>query len=1191
MVYRSALISVLLLLPVSAAAQGPGDAVAAAEAGVESVERLQERDPQEIQAYREVLHRFSERTAEFEAYVKRMVEERKAEELARIARAYDPRLKALEEAERDRREAAILKMRSFVERYPDSADSDNVRFRLAELYYEKAVDEWLVASMNFNEVAAEYDEKYDRAVEALEAGDPTLFEELEELEDPRQDLGPAIELYQQIIARNKDLPPEERWEHLDRAYYSLGFSYLSTEATQHDFTRARLAFEEMLEVVGETSSLADAAHMFLGKILFEEEQRYEDALDQYRAVVEKGSESRYYPDASFQLAWIYYKLAVLVPEYEEKALELFTKILDESHKTKEDTGRASDYAGDARLNLARMFAEASDRDFDVTALQMIQSYFDRVGERPWEREVYVALAEVLAGCIPAPNPQSCRPGTVTGGRYMMDEAIEIYERLQTDPRWVLKPENPSYQIKKIWLLPRRDEPNIEVELPREQQVFSQRFSETIRDEETGEEKPNPWWVANRNNAEALDVVRRYSESSLSNVATGLLQQAIAENDPYLYRKAAETYRDYLDKFPIADNFFEVQWYLANALLMSEPRDPSRPWEPAQDAVREFTSLIQSRDYHPYGDGSVYNIIAAKRGILESRVEEYGPITERPRNAQVEETITTEFGNEVELLVISEDHLSYIEAIDLFLEYPLDEPLEPSLPDFREQRADQLPYLLYTPAIIYFTHGRFKEMRERAERVIAEVPTTKEASFSARLIVDSYLLEGDLTEVRNQTRRFSMMSFDDPDMKEKFASLYQNATARACGQLSDAKEYLEAARCFEDYLAEFPNKDDSNYKGALYNAANNYQLAGRAEQANELFERYVKLYPRDDQSRRLMMRIAGNYESTLDLERAVEYYSVLIRNDPRREFPDHHNAIYNRAFLKVGLGDHRGAAQGYEEYARLFPDKEDAVDVMYGAGEQWALVSDAEARNFYTRFLRAHGPGRPRSNPNYVIEAQYRLAQLQPPGSRAYERAMDEMLQTFDQYLADGVEFRPVAHQYAGEWAIHRLGQEYERLTATQLTRDQDRDAEIIRRVNEEDLPAFHAKANQIVRTYRNFSHMTGGLYFIARSTLWLAELGLGMECPRGFDDDLCDLWYEIYDTDIRPDFEVQEESAKRGFKILIERARELKQHSEWVDKAYSVLNSLDPMSFPDVKLELRGDAELQSLPDLGPVGIELSGKE
>jgi tetratricopeptide (TPR) repeat protein len=1176
-------LTLALFAPGTASAQDAGDAAADA-ANVRSVERDESRDPAEVEAYREVLERFSARTAELEADVRDEVAQRKTEELDKIAQGYDYRILALEERERAQRETAIQRLREFLVRYPAAPDSDNVRFRLAELYYEKAVVSWLEAQQRFGDVAAEYEKKFAEAQRLLdEEGDPTLFEQLEELESPLKDLGPSIELYQQIVSRNEALPPEERWDRLDRAYYSLGFAFLDDQAKQFDIVRARQSFEQLLAVAGEESELADAAHMFLGKILFEELKRYEDALDQYRRIVAKGPDGRYYEEASFQLAWIYYKLGARNADYEQAAFDLFTRILDESEQALRETGRESDYAGDARLNLSRMLAEAAFRNYDPTSLPVVEGFFQRVGPRPWERNIYKTLAEVHAGCIPAPDP--CPPGTVTLGRYEVEHAIAIYERLQTDPRWVKEPDNPIYQMKLIWLLPRRDDPDVQREVPEQQRLLVERYGETIRDPYTGEQKPNPWWTANRNNADALDTVRQFVEGSLAQVATGLFVEADAKNDPALYREAADKFREYMDKFPIADNFYQSQWYLANALMSAASRDPQRPWQPYEEALREFTSLAQSRDNHPYGDGAIYRIADARREILNAKVDEYGPITERPARAEVEKVVNTDFGGEIQVFRLSDDHRAYIDALDLVLDFPFEEPFDPSVPDYREAVAVNRAYMLYTPAVILAAHNRFDEARARAERVIAEIPDTKEASFAANLIVAAYNAEGNLEEVRNQTRRFSRMTFDDPDIKAKFGALEKDVSFIICQQLSQKGDRLGAATCYESYLTQYPDTKEEKYKFALYNAAQNYEFYGRAERANELFEKYVRLYPSDSEARKIMMRIAGNYEATFEIDKAISYYKLLIDNDPRREFEGAADALYNIAYLKVGIGDHRGAAQGFEQYARLFPDKDDAVDVLFRAGAEWENVSPAEGRAFYQRFLRAYGPSAPKSKPDYVLEAMYKIAQGQPEGSRAYERAMDDIVATFDRYAAQQVQVGFEGRNIVARWAVYRLQQKYDELTNAKLNRNEDHDTDLIERKALTEVPAFNQEATRVFTTYPDFEHGTGALYLLARSLLWIAELGYALECPTRYRGEECDIWLEIYDTSMRPVYEEFEQRARAGFERLIALAKEQKRHSPWIGKAYSDLNRLDPFQFPDVKAEVRGDVDVRALPTLKPRDI------
>ncbi|MFK7929654.1 MAG: hypothetical protein AB8H79_15790, partial [Myxococcota bacterium] len=257
---RTLLITLALTLPVSVAAQDDGDAAANVEAPTPTaVEQNNRRDPGEIEAYKAIQQRFSERALEFESDVKRYLQERKAEELGRVSDGYDALVQSLEEKERAQRDLAIDRLREFLVRYPGVPDSDNVRFRLAELYYEKSVEQWLDAQATFSDREEEYDRKAAEAEAALEAGDPSLWEELEPLNFPKKNLERSIGLYQAIIARNEPLAAEDRWVHLDRAYYSLGFSFMDTAAAQPDFLKARMAFQELLREAGEDSNLAHAA--------------------------------------------------------------------------------------------------------------------------------------------------------------------------------------------------------------------------------------------------------------------------------------------------------------------------------------------------------------------------------------------------------------------------------------------------------------------------------------------------------------------------------------------------------------------------------------------------------------------------------------------------------------------------------------------------------------------------------------------------------------------------------------------------------------------------------------------------------------------------------------------------------------------------------------------------------------------
>ena len=129
--------------------------------------------------------------------------------------------------------------------------------------------------------------------------------------------------------------------------------------------------------------------------------------------------------------------------------------------------------------------------------------------------------------------------------------------------------------------------------------------------------------------------------------------------------------------------------------------------------------------------------------------------------------------------------------------------------------------------------------------------------------------------------------------------------------------FEAAEAFLAYTREYPDDSDI-FRKAFYNVGQNYAEAGDYEQANSYFQQYVDRFPEDELSWPLTFRIALNYASTLELAEAVRYFEQLY-SSAGKDYVDAPIALYNAAFLRIGMNDYRGAAQGFERYAREFPD--------------------------------------------------------------------------------------------------------------------------------------------------------------------------------------------------------------------------------------------------------------------------------
>ncbi|MEN0062925.1 MAG: tetratricopeptide repeat protein [Myxococcota bacterium] len=1058
-------------------------------------------------AHADARQRFVERMGELDADTRAYVDLREEEERAAILAELEPRLAELRSAERVQRETAITNFELFLSRYPHTAYASHVRFRLADLLYERASERW-------QEEAATYFEQLDN---------PDLSEEeLEALgEQPLRDLSESLSLYQTIIDDNLPRSPRDRYERLDGTYLMMGFVYNDSNNVQYDEALAKQAFADIIAVTAD-SELADRAHLFLGNFAFAD-NLYDEAIAHYEAVYEKGAASKYYMEGLYQLAWARYKLNEF-----DSALALFTELLDASHQQKLDTGRVSAFAPDARRFMAFSFADLG-YDLDEPAEVIAQRYFTKIGARPFERDVFIELADVLL--------RYTRP----------EEAMATYDVLQNDERWTMEPDNPKHQIELI--------KQLQSGVARDLQKAGEERLEFIERYVEG----SAWWDANRSDPEALAVARSFIESSLLDVAIEYRVRAQDSGSPEEFLLAASKYRAYVDRFPISDDYYKQAWFLADSLKLGQDYD---------GALAEYASLFKSRRYHPYGDAALYSTMDVRYQLMTALGHDPNA---PPAEPVVERTEETAFGETVEVLALSDERIAFIDAADRVVQHTFSEAVDPDLPDYASEVENKRPSLMYLTSQILFHHRRYADARKRFESLIADYPRSIEANYAAGLLVDSYLAEGDLEQVRQATMRFTVnppgpATDIDP---ERFRGTLEGSTFQLAMSHADRGDNMKAAEAFLAFREEFPSSEfDSD---ALYNAAFYYQRAGKIEQSNAMYEQFVQDYPKDKRSLGLLFRIAANYESAFELAKAEDYYDRLL-DHPDASSSEQADAQFNRSFLLIGLKRHREAAEGFEIYEAKYPDQQDREAILWLAGEQWEAVGADEALAFYRRYLRKY----PSENPDHVIESQYKIGQLlrqQGARLRQVNKQDQVIVDTFDKLAAAGAEIGANGHRYAAATAFPTLERTFAAFSADQLTGNETRDAALLNQTKPAQLKDLEAEIKTFIDRYRSFEYVSGALLLQGQAALYFADLGLSIQCPSGMAEEDCWLYEDILQEKVFPQYYEIEEVGLRRLEQLTDAAKEQKRHSRFIDAAYNELNRRRPSDFPAIKNEIQGGTD------------------
>lgn len=449
-----------------------------------------------------------------------------------------------------------------------------------------------------------------------------------------------------------------------------------------------------------------------------------------------------------------------------------------------------------------------------------------------------------------------------------------------------------------------------------------------------------------------------------------------------------------------------------------------------------------------------------------------------------------------------------------------------------------------------------------------------------MLLNSYIAEGDSANVRTWSRVFATRTLgSDAALVSKNQTAFQNnleaSTFALATEAAERGDFLAAAEASLAFVDEFPKS--ANAPLALLNAANNYEKVGRADDANRIYERFIRAFPTHPEAPRLFLALAENYQSLFQLDKAVATYEELVTRFPT--LPNLGDFVYMIAFLKEGMGDALGAAQGYERYAKQFPTAVDREDNHYRAGRMYELVDADKAIAFYRGFLSQYGT----KNADRTIETLGRIVALQTKKGRTKEAsaATDELVATFNRLKASGATLSPASHDLAAAGALRPLQARHDKILTAAFP---SAETAKVRKVLDAVAADVLALTDEVVAfrdTYNlAFEGQSAAFFLLADAQMFEAKLGLSVQPPPELEGDDLDAFWELLEERFYPEFRQKEQDAVDAWKGILELAKATERNSVWVDRTRESLNAYDPKQFPAGKkgLPARLNVEPQPTP-------------
>lgn len=403
-------------------------------------------------------------------------------------------------------------------------------------------------------------------------------------------------------------------------------------------------------------------------------------------------------------------------------------------------------------------------------------------------------------------------------------------------------------------------------------------------------------------------------------------------------------RRYLATFPEDSTAYSIHWNMAKTI---ESRLEDYP-----TAYDEYLAI--SRDY-PGRDvrDAAYNAIV----IGQLLVDQEGAVQAAPDSAGALAAS--------ELTPMEGKKLA---AIDNFVElFPED--------------GDTPGYAL-TAGKMYYAHHDFAAATERFDTLIGSWPAAAEAGEAYQLKLEGLFALGRFQEAEGIAKEIQGLGLGG-DVAERARTRQAESVYAFAEELKSSANHLEAAREFKRMALDVP--DAAFADAALFDAANEFTLAGESREAAETYLYLADTYAASDYADRAVSLAGFLYLNELgELGTAATVFERLALSWPASEYAK--SAISNSSYCYEKEQDWVSTIRMNTLYVERYPDADDAALILFDNAGLYLKLDDVGSANRIYADFAARYPSDPRTVQAYVERADWFMGQHDELSARAEYRA-------------------------------------------------------------------------------------------------------------------------------------------------------------------------------------------------------------
>ncbi len=401
-----------------------------------------------------------------------------------------------------------------------------------------------------------------------------------------------------------------------------------------------------------------------------------------------------------------------------------------------------------------------------------------------------------------------------------------------------------------------------------------------------------WYEINSHSPAVVQGAFRSFEEWTRNYALKVHAIAQKTQNETLYNRAKLVYSKYLEHFPKTEHVAAVRFNLAEIqykqrLFVASAENYYQVYEdPAGgklrgEAIRHALNALDQQlnsDRKKAGLGAINNKSTSKLAAKEEESLELVPYT------QVENRF----------FFIAEEYLKRFGS---------------------EKDAGDV---LYEQAYLRYSHHDLQEAYRGFWTLIQKYPAHVTSISSAYLILDILNRKKEYAKLVAACQKFlETKEFSGATkFKVEVSDILRKAELKRIALLEEKGDFKEAAENYVEYTKAYGPQDEVLFEKALYNAAVNFNKANLLLAAVETQERFLRRFPKSNFKENMLLQVAKTYETLALFEKSGKFFEEFANTYPRNA--QSKNALRLAGLYLAGSGNKDKAENIFLRFSALYP---------------------------------------------------------------------------------------------------------------------------------------------------------------------------------------------------------------------------------------------------------------------------------